>query len=199
MLNRREAVHSELDFLILPEMVNPKAKLKWTKYEAAGLKRMGGSRSSQSQGSVGQLAEDFVAHWLQQQGWQILAQRWHCRWGELDIVAIDPSTQPCLVFVEVKARRRSNWDADGLLAITPTKREKLEQAAQLFLVAHESLVELPCRFDVAAVRVDEAMAGTSAMAPTLAFPERIELGRSVQIDNYQLTLHHYITGAFDAS
>lgn len=165
---------------------------------------MARSRSSQNQltltgqlTSTGQLAEQFVAQWLQQQGWQILAQRWHCRWGELDIVAIDP-TQSCLVFVEVKARRRGNWDADGLLAITPTKREKLAQAAQLFLAANEPLAALPCRFDVAAVRINEAD-DPPVTTPKPITSEQIQLGRSIQIGTYWLTLHHYIPAAFDAS
>lgn len=157
---------------------------------------MARSRSSQSQVSVGQLAENLVAQWLQQQTWQILAQRWHCRWGELDIVAIDP-TQSCLAFVEVKARRRGNWDADGLLAITPAKREKLAQAAQLFLVAHEALAELPCRFDVAAVRVQASTDGDCAIS-SIEKAEPIDLGRSAQVGEYHLTLHHYIPAAFDA-
>ena len=35
----------------------------------------------------GQLGETFVSQWLQQQGWTIVAQRWHCPWGEIDLIA----------------------------------------------------------------------------------------------------------------
>ncbi len=41
-------------------------------------------RSPQTLGTVG---EQFVAAWLQQQGWTILHQQWRCRWGEIDVIA----------------------------------------------------------------------------------------------------------------
>lgn len=109
----------------------------------------------------GTLGENLVATWLEQQGWEILHRRWRCRWGELDIIALGHESQPSpdssfsseiLSFVEVKTRGRGNWDADGLLAITPQKQAKLIQAAQLFLSGHPELSEYPCRFDVALVR-----------------------------------------------
>lgn len=92
------------------------------------------SRSTQD---IGILAEAIVAQWLIGQGWQILQRRWHCRWGELDLIAqIESSrlqpTQAALAFVEVKARSSGNWDNGGLLAITPQKQAKLWQAAQFF-------------------------------------------------------------------
>mgnify|MGYP001791398754 CR=1 FL=1 len=42
---------------------------------------------------LGIYGEQLVETWLIQQGWDILYRRWHCRWGELDIVAQGYSTQ----------------------------------------------------------------------------------------------------------
>lgn len=151
---------------------------------------------------IGRLAETLVAQWLQQQAWQIVVQRWHCRWGELDIVAIDPTTQPCLVFVEVKARSRGNWDADGLLAIDAAKQRKLLQTAQLFLADSPQLETLPCRFDVAAVRVQVSVQAASRPSEVqnsvLPLPDQVELGQPVQLGQHRLTLYHYIPAAFEA-
>lgn len=108
--------------------------------------------------TLGLLGESLVAEWLQTQGWTILEQRWHCRWGELDLVARSPIVNgddrplsSTLAFVEVKTRSYSSWDANGLLALTPQKQAKLWKAAQFFLSDHPELTNLPCRFDVALV------------------------------------------------
>lgn len=149
---------------------------------------------------MGQLAENLVAEWLQQQGWQILAQRWHCRQGELDLVAM---RSDCLAFIEVKARSRGNWDADGLLAITPAKQEKLTFTAQMFLAAHPALADLPCRFDVAIVKAQVAaqvkaqVKHQTSAQPAVSQP--ITIGQPLMIENYRLTLQHYISGAFESS
>ncbi|NJR64777.1 MAG: YraN family protein [Leptolyngbyaceae cyanobacterium CRU_2_3] len=103
---------------------------------------------------LGKLAEDLVAQWLIQQGWEILQRRWRCKLGELDLIiytANPASTQTPLAFVEVKARSSGNWDTNGLLSITPRKQDKLWRSAQLFLANYPHLAELPCRFDVALV------------------------------------------------
>ncbi len=106
--------------------------------------------------TVGQLGEDLVADWIQAQGGKVLEQRWHCRRGELDIVALmrGPSAgrQTILAFIEVKTRSRGNWDAGGLLAITPSKQRKLWHSAQTYLAQHPNHAALACRFDVALVR-----------------------------------------------
>jgi putative endonuclease len=162
---------------------------------------------------IGELGEQLVAGWLQTQGWAILHHRWRCRWGEIDLIAqrnpsqqevLDPKqpTRSCLesllAFVEVKTRSRGNWDADGLLAITPPKQAKLWQTAQLFLAEYPDLTNLPCRFDVALVsyrRVSQDSRRT-AIGKDEQVPQ-IQLGQPVLVAGYQLTLQDYIQSAFD--
>jgi putative endonuclease len=176
---------------------------------------------------LGNLAEAFVAQWLIQQGWQILHRRWHCRWGELDLIASPPAPTAAksLVFIEVKARRRGNWDEDGLLAITPKKQQKLWKTATIFLARHPQLADLPCRFDVALVhsrmlprppqRLPEASLSIEPIEllppatqkrrspvsqplipPLIQISQPIQPGIAVAIAGYQLTLQHYIANAF---
>lgn len=102
---------------------------------------------------IGKLGENFVAEYLRKQNHIILASRWSCRWGEIDLITQLNETinTPCIAFVEVKTRQHRNWDEDGLLAITPQKQERLWQTAATFLSQNSELAELPCRFDVALV------------------------------------------------
>ena len=53
--------------------------------------------------ALGLWAEASVAAWLVARGWTILARRWRCPAGELDLVARDPDQ--VIVAVEVKVRR----------------------------------------------------------------------------------------------
>lgn len=99
----------------------------------------------------GQTAEALVAVRLVRQGASILARRWRCRAGEIDLVA---QCGAQLLFVEVKARGPGNWDSDGLEAIDRSKRRRLSRAATLFLAGHPELAALECRFDVALVGRD---------------------------------------------
>jgi putative endonuclease len=110
--------------------------------------------------NTGKQGEEVVAQWLIDRGGKILHQRWRWRRGEIDLIGIQSDT---LLFIEVKTRNRSNWDADGLLAITPQKQAKILSTAQLFLVRYPHLAEYPCRFDVAIVRhqpIHQSIVGT---------------------------------------
>ncbi|MDJ0745895.1 MAG: YraN family protein [Xenococcaceae cyanobacterium MO_167.B27] len=100
--------------------------------------------------TIGELGEQIVAEWLQSQGYSIRHCRWRCRWGEIDIIAVNESSN-ILVFVEVKTRSNSNWDEGGLKAISLAKQQKIYQTAQYFLGKHPHLAEYYCRFDVALV------------------------------------------------
>jgi putative endonuclease len=98
---------------------------------------------------TGKQGEEVVAQWLVARGGKVLHQRWRSKIGEIDIIGLESGT---LLFIEVKTRNRSNWDADGLLAITPQKQARIVRTAELFLLKHPHLSEHPCRFDVAIVR-----------------------------------------------
>ncbi len=52
---------------------------------------------------LGLRGEEAVADWLVAGGWTLLARRWRCPGGELDLVLADPDG--VLVGVEVKVRR----------------------------------------------------------------------------------------------
>lgn len=163
--------------------------------------------------NIGELGEQLVAAWLQTQGWIILHHRWRCRWGEIDLIAQRSPTQPeapnqaqathsaldsLLGFVEVKTRSRGNWDANGLLAITPSKQAKLWQTAQLFLAEYPDLTNLPCRFDVALVNYQRISQNSRSIVigKDKQFP-LIQMGQPVFLAGCQFTLQDYIQSAFD--
>lgn len=155
---------------------------------------------------AGEWGEQLVCRWLAQQHWQILERRWHCRWGEIDIIARSCSSSRDsqsganrLAFVEVKTRQSRNWDADGRLAITPQKQQKLWKTAQIFLGKHPDLSELFCQFDVALVQCNP----TSELAPSTQVnihdvlqASTIDFSRPIQVGAYQFLLLDYIESAF---
>lgn len=80
------------------------------------------------------------------QGIEILAANWHCRWGELDLIAANGST---VAFVEVKTRRSAAY-AEAREAVSLAKQQKLILSAMQWLTEHPEEVRQP-RFDVAEV------------------------------------------------
>lgn len=149
------------------------------------------SRSAAAQ--LGEAGEAFVAAWLEQQAWTIVARRWRCRSGELDLVVRSGDGHE-LAFVEVKTRSPGNWDHDGALAMTAAKQRKLMRAAAEFLVQHPALADLPWRFDVALV----GRSGRLHPAGLNNQPiESIALGQPVWFQGQWLVLLDYWPGAIE--
>jgi len=168
-------------------------------------------RSRSNYPDIGILGEDLVAQWLRSTGWAILYRRWHCRWGEIDIIArFEPVEQelvtanrrgdigysPLIAFVEVKTRSRGNWDAGGLLSITSPKRAKLWQTARCFLAAHPKMAEHTCRFDVALVCCQKSIKESQLSEGAISVLP-IQLRQTIVSAGYQLLLQDYIPSAFD--
>ncbi len=148
---------------------------------------------------IGSLGENLVASWLKTQDYQLLHHNWHCRWGEIDLIALNKSIAT-LIFVEVKTRSQNNWDELGLLSITPQKQQKIIKTASLFLSGNPQLAEFPCRFDVALVSYQAGDRSSEWLTLDSCQPQHISIGKPVIYpQGYQLTLQTYLLSAFDLS
>ena len=96
--------------------------------------------------TLGRNGEERAARWLERRGWVVLARRWRCRLGELDIVALDGET---LVFVEVKTRSSARFGAPEE-AVGYAKRARIVRSAFAYMRFKKS-GERPARFDVIAL------------------------------------------------
>lgn len=97
----------------------------------------------------GDWGEAQVAEYLRDRGYRIVVSKYHCRFGEIDLIARDKET---LCFIEVKLR--SNLDF-GLPRefVTYSKQQKLRTTAEYYLATHDP--DAVCRFDVAEVYTDK--------------------------------------------
>ena len=91
---------------------------------------------------TGLAAEERAAQFLSQQGCRIVARNWHCKSGEIDLVAWDGAV---CVFVEVRMRASEQFGG-AAASITASKQRKLLLSAQTYLQAEHS-GEPECRFD----------------------------------------------------
>ncbi|WP_232342443.1 MULTISPECIES: YraN family protein [Bifidobacterium] len=120
--------------------------------ELADLERQIGASGINSR-ELGRLGEDYACQWLRQRNWRILARNWRSRFGELDIIALDP--EAILVFVEVKTRRTGRFGSPEE-AVGPRKQTHLRRAAVQWLISHDrdpSARHRGTRFDVISLSV----------------------------------------------
>ena len=87
-------------------------------------------------------AEQRALRLLQQAGWRLLAQRWSCRWGEIDLLLHKPDR---LLLVEVKGRQRRGADGWGAASLRSGKRQRLAISLGLWLQEHPSYQN--CRWE----------------------------------------------------
>lgn len=109
-------------------------------------------RSKLDQGNRG---EQFAVEFLTSNGFQVIDRNFRIRGGEIDIIAIDPSTSSgpdgteTLVFIEVKTRS-SNEFGSPLEAIGYYKMRSLIKATQFYKMKHPRLPDL-MRIDAVSV------------------------------------------------
>ena len=91
------------------------------------------------------LAEDF----LRKKGYRVLAAKYRCAWGELDIVARDGKE---VVFVEVRTRRSSSYGAPEE-SLTAAKKARLVAASNDYLQRHVKK-DTSWRIDLVSIHLD---------------------------------------------
>ena len=100
-------------------------------------------RSTKEQGRSG---EDLAQDYLRKQGYKIIERNYHCRYGEIDLIARDGET---LVFVEVKSRRSTAFGTPEE-AVGAAKQKKISIVA-LWYLAERNIHDTAARFDVVSI------------------------------------------------
>ena len=126
----------------------------------------------------GAFGERVACEWYLSRGYELLAQNWRCREGEIDLIFKDQSYQ-CIVFCEVRTRTILNRQTsagdkhqtfmgktdqklinkieDGITwaleSVNARKQRQMYQMAKRYLDTTQSFLNFrgECRFDVAAV------------------------------------------------
>ena len=100
-------------------------------------------------GSLGEIAEDKVTQYLKTKGFYIARRNYHCRYGEIDIIA---ENDALVLFVEVKARNEDS-------IVSPAQAVDRYKASRIIKTATDYIRKSHCdlqpRFDVAEVTVFE--------------------------------------------
>lgn len=108
-----------------------------------------------NRGKTGKKGEDMTARFLRKRGFSVVFRNYHCRFGEIDIIA---ETKEYIIFVEVKTRS-GNSIGRPAEAVDTAKQQRIILTAEDYI--SKSGCRLQPRFDVAEVTVLEKTDGTA--------------------------------------
>ena len=101
---------------------------------------------------VGAWGEALAAEYLRKKHYKLVATRYLCRYGEIDLIVCDRNY---LVFAEVKLRKTANF-AEAREFVDTRKQERIRTTASFYLAENET--PLQPRFDVIEIYAPEGMA-----------------------------------------
>ena len=124
-------------------------------------------RRRQANERRGRLAEHIAAIWLIAKGYRLLDRRLKTPGGEIDLLLRHRDT---LVFVEVKARSSESWTRPAA-AVNAAKQRRIVATAREYvrMLPDE---EVPTRFDIVEVLLDEGRVGEVRHQPNAFAPAR---------------------------
>ena len=91
---------------------------------------------------LGGWGEALAAEYLRKKRYEIVAQGWRCKFGEIDLIV---KNRKYLAFVEVKLRKSDRFAA-AMEYVDRRKQDRLRMTASLYLSQNET--KLQPRFDV---------------------------------------------------
>lgn len=101
--------------------------------------------------NLGNAGEQIVADLLKNKKFQILAQNYRTKFGEIDLIA---QKEELLVFVEVKTRKNEYFPISNV--VTFNKQTKMSRTAKYFILQNNiDIYSKVCRFDVATVILND--------------------------------------------
>lgn len=106
---------------------------------------------------TGQLGEDRATAFLISQNYQIIARNFHCRFGEIDIIALDQNAKQ-IAFVEVKTRIDQSF-GEPQESVNFSKKRKILKTINAFFENFAQNKRPFCycswRLDVIALKLDQ--------------------------------------------
>ena len=100
--------------------------------------------------ALGEAGESLAARYLEARGYQILERNYRRRWGEADIIALDP--QGVHTIVEVRSRSNRRYAVEAAQSVGPRKQKQLLRIANGLMA--ELGREIDLRIDVMVVAPD---------------------------------------------
>lgn len=100
--------------------------------------------------SVGDMAEQRAARFLEALGYVIVGRNYRCRMGEIDLIAEENDV---LCFIEVRSRRRTRYGLPQE-TISREKKRRIAIAARLYMT-EQRIQDRACRFDVVTLVGDD--------------------------------------------
>ena len=91
---------------------------------------------------LGGWGEALAAEYLRKKRYEIVAQGWRCKFGEIDLIV---KNRKYLAFVDVKLRKSDRF-ATAMEYVDRRKQDRLRMTASLYLSRNET--KLQPRFDV---------------------------------------------------
>ena len=111
---------------------------------------------------AGAWGEALAAEYLRKKRFAVVAAGYHCRFGEIDLIAQDKKH---LIFVEVKLRKSADFAA-AMEYVDRRKQDKIRITASMYL--SQNPTTLQPRFDVIEIYAPE---GTATQRPEIRHME----------------------------
>lgn len=100
---------------------------------------------------IGRQGEEIARNYLKKQGYKILERNFHCKQGEIDIIARDKKE---IVIIEVKTRTSKSY-GEAAEAVDIRKQKHIYHTAQYYLYK-KKLEKEAVRIDVIEIYIEKA-------------------------------------------